>query len=140
MSEYTYGIEEAASPEDVQAVFDGLIAYNHAFTGPSQYRTLRIFVRDATGRLAGGLLGETYWGWLHVDNLWMEDAARRQGLGTRLLALAEEEGRRRGCKYAYLDTLSFQARPFYEKLGYELFATQDDMPLGHTRWFLKKEL
>jgi hypothetical protein len=54
--------------------------------------------------------------------------------------MAEDEGRRRGCKYAYLDTLSFQARPFYEKHGWEVFATQDDYPLGHTRWFLKKTL
>ena len=142
MSEYSFGIEENASPEDVQAVFDGLAEYNREFVprGKYQYETLRIFVRDADGRLAGGLLGESFWGWLHIDIFWLEEAARRQGLGSKLLAMAEEEGRRRECKYAYLDTLSFQARPFYEKQGYEVFATQEDHPLGHTRWFLKKEL
>ena len=137
---YTFGVEAEAAPEDVKAVWDGLADYNRAIMGRGQYEELRIFLRDADGRVAGGLLGETYWGWLHINIFWLEDAARRQGLGTQLLAMAEDEGRRRNCKYAFLDTLSFQARPFYEKNGYELFSTQEDYPLGHTRYFLKKTL
>jgi GNAT superfamily N-acetyltransferase len=142
VSEYSFGIEENASPEDVKTVWDGLADYNLGFIGRGvyEYHQLRIFLRDADGRLAGGMLGESFWGWLHIDIFWLEEAARRQGLGAKLLAMAEDEGRRRGCKYAYLDTLSFQARPFYEKQGYEVFAEQADYPLGHTRWFLKKTL
>jgi len=70
----------------------------------------------------------------------VEDAARGQGLGRRLIGLAEDEARRRGCRHAYLDTTSFQARPFYEKLGYRLWGQLEDFPQGHTRYFLQKAL
>ena len=136
---YTFGIEDHASLEDVQAVEDGLDDYNRAFIR-SDYQELRIIVRGESGYVAGGLLGDRDWGWLHIRIFWLEAAARRQGLGSKLLAMAEDEGRRRGCKYAYLNTVSFQARPFYEKKGYELFATQEDYPVGHSRWFMKKTL
>jgi GNAT superfamily N-acetyltransferase len=136
---YTFAIEDDASLEDVLAVEQGLDEYNRAFT-QSNYKRLAIFLRDRDGRLIGGLTGDSDWGWLHIRIFWLEEAARRQGFGTRLLALAEEEGRRRGCRYAWLDTFSFQARPFYEKTGYEVFAIQEDYPVGHTRWFLKKTL
>ena len=137
---YSFGVDPNASPEDVKAVWDGLADYNRAAMGRGPYEELRIFLRDADGRIAEGLLGETYWGWLHINIFWLEEDARRQGLGSQLLAMAEDEGRSRNCKYAFLDTLSFQARPFYEKNGYELFATQEDYPVGHTRYFLKKTL
>jgi endonuclease/exonuclease/phosphatase (EEP) superfamily protein YafD len=37
-------------------------------------------------------------------------------------------------------TFSFQARPFYEKFGYEVFATLEDYPPGHRKYFLRKAL
>jgi GNAT superfamily N-acetyltransferase len=139
VDQYTFGIEENASPEDVKAVIDGLNDYNSAYTN-TDYKELRIFLRDPAGRVAGGLIGDSSWGWLHVRVFWLEEDARRNRLGSLLLAMAEDEGRRRGCKYIYLNTFSFQARPFYEKLGYECFATQDDMPLGYQSYSMKKTL
>jgi len=121
-----------------QIVWDGLADYNRRFAPDDNYRHLRFFVRDAEGKVVGGLLGETYWGWLHIDILWLSQEVRGQDYGTQLMQQAEEIGRERGCRYAFLDTLSFQARPFYEKLGYAVFATQEDYPHGHERYFLKK--
>jgi hypothetical protein len=69
------------------------------------------------------------------STLTIEDAP-----GRRLLEAIEDEARKRGCRWAHLDTFSYQARPFYERLGYELFATLDDYPPGHQRFFLKKPL
>ncbi len=51
-----------------------------------------------------------------------------------------EEAARRGCRYAWLDAFSFQARGFYEKLGYTVLGTLEDSPPGHSRYFLKKNL
>ncbi len=53
---------------------------------------------------------------------------------------AEDYARMRGCHSAYLDTHTWQARPFYEKRGYEVFATLDDFPPGHKKFFLRKKL
>jgi len=139
MTYYTIAVEPDASPEDVRAVFDGLMDYNRAYTEFERH-DLRIFVRDGQGKVIGGVLGESIFGWLHIGIFWLSEDLRRNGLGSKLLALAEHEGRKRGDKYVYLTTFSFQARPFYEKNGYELFGTQEDYPLGHERFFMKKTL
>lgn len=52
----------------------------------------------------------------------------------------EETAARRGCTRAHLDTFSYQARPFYERRGYRVFATLDDYPTGHQRFYMDKTL
>jgi GNAT superfamily N-acetyltransferase len=133
-------LEDNPAEADVEFVREGLHAFNRRQTGEDDYRPLTIFLRRPGGGLVGGLLGETYWGWLHVGILWLEESDRRQGYGSRLLAAAEEESLRRGCRHAYLDTTSFQALPFYEKHGYRIWGILEDMPEGHRRIFLSKEL
>jgi GNAT superfamily N-acetyltransferase len=139
-SEFTYRIEEPAAPEDVAAIERGLEAYNAQFAPPGNFTSLVIVVRDAAGAVAGGLLAVTFWGWLHLDRLWLNERARGQGLGSRLLALAEDEGRRRGCHHVFVDTMSFQALPFYLKHGYSLWGELHDFPIGHARHFLQKAI
>lgn len=135
-------IELTASPDpaDVQVVSDGLDAYNAAHGAPMDWVPLTIFVRDGQGDIAGGLIGGTFWGWLYVGRLWIEESLRGQGYGSRLLAEAEQEAVRRGCHHVCLDTQDFQARPFYEKHGYRVYGEVSDMPLGHSRYSLEKKL
>jgi ribosomal protein S18 acetylase RimI-like enzyme len=64
----------------------------------------------------------------------------RQGYGKRLLLATEQEGFKRGCRYSQLDTFSFQALGFYEKLGYRVFGELDDVAGKHRWYFLKKDL
>ena len=90
--------------------------------------------------MVGGLLGETNVGWLFVAALWVAERFRGRGIGTALLAEGEAEARRRECIGVYLDTYSFQARPFYERLGYELFGTLPDCPPGGAKYYLYKRL
>ncbi len=139
-SGYRITVEDHANPEAESGVLHGLEEYNLRFAPPVGYRPLNIFLRDAEGRLLGGLLGETAWEWLHVSILWIDEAARGQGYGSRLLAEAEAEALRRGCHHVHLDTMSFQALPFYERLGYTLWGTLPDHPTGHQRHFLRKPL
>ena len=65
---------------------------------------------------------------------------RGQGWGRRLIEAAEAVGVQRGCQYVWLDTYSFQARPFYEKLGYQVFGQLPDHPPGHTRFFYVQDV
>jgi GNAT superfamily N-acetyltransferase len=90
--------------------------------------------------IAGGVIAALYWDWLYVDLMWIRDDLRNRGYGRRLLTLTEEEARRRGAKHAYLDTFSFQAPGFYERLGYRIFGTLQDFPAGHQRYYMTKEL
>jgi GNAT superfamily N-acetyltransferase len=137
---YRISLEEQSLDADVKVVWDGLMAFNDEHAGEDNHRDLRVFLRDQDGKVVGGLLGDTFWNWLNVHILWPQEPARLQGWGSRLLAEAEQEAIRRGCAWAMLDTLSFQARPFYEKHGYSVYAELADFPPPHSRYFMKKRL
>lgn len=122
-----------------QAIARPLIDFNTAAAGPSGHRTLALGVRDAAGRVQGGLWGATAHGWLYTQMLAVPAAARGQGLGRRLMLAAEDEARRRGCRHAWVDT-QFGARGFYERLGYVAFGELPDYPPGFVRTFLRKTL
>ena len=139
-SNYTITLDDNPSEEDLHAVLEGLRHFNQLHTPDDDYRPLTLFLRDPDGKVAGGLLGETYWGWLHVSIFWLEEGIRRQGFGSRLLSLAEQEAVRRGCRGAHLDTMSFQSLPFYRRCGYQVFGELQDLPPGHKRHFLWKPL
>ena len=134
-------IEHEADPQDVAVVGQGLSAFNQLHTGiPGPFEKLHLFVRDEDGTIRGGLLGGTYWGWLYVSILWLHEDLRGQGFGSRLMSMAEDIARERGCHHAHLDTMSFQALGFYVKLGYSEWGRLEDMPRGHRRHFLQKAL
>jgi len=101
---------------------------------------LAITLRTSSGRLIGGLSGHTLWGWLSIEMLWVDPAARGAGHGRRLIAAAEQEALRRGCHHARVDTYSFQAPWFYERCGYRRVATLEDFPRRHQRHFYAKAL
>jgi GNAT superfamily N-acetyltransferase len=134
-------LEDAPARVDLDAVERGLIE-DAAGEGvaPREQQMLSLFARDVAGRVVGGLVGDTVWGWLQVKQLWVAPAHRRNGYGKGLLEAAEREARRRGCHGAVLDTFDFQARGFYEALGYVLFGSLDDFPRGHARSFMRKTL
>jgi GNAT superfamily N-acetyltransferase len=133
--------EDDAAPETRAAIRDRLNAFNVAVTGRPDWSDVTIVLRDDGGTVRGGVLGEIWASWLHVEILWVDEALRRQGWGTRLLAAAEACARERGCTHAHLDTFSFQAGPrFYTRLGYQTFGVLPDHPAGHTQHFLTKRL
>jgi ribosomal protein S18 acetylase RimI-like enzyme len=138
---YTITLEQQPKAEDKQFVWDGLEAFNLRATGqPQDYQELVLLVRANDGAIMGGLLGGTYWQWLHISILWVDDRLRGQRYGSDMLAEAEAEAVRRGCHSAFVDTMSWQALPFYQKHGYEIYGQLDDFPPGHTRYYLKKKL
>lgn len=100
-----------------------------------------VYVRDDIGTMLGGLIGVRKGDWLNIDFLWVSDAVRGSGVGSQLIKTAEDEARRKGCKHALVDTASFQARPFYEKQGYQLQMSLQDYPYpGMQRHYLAKAL
>ena len=126
--------------EASQIVMNGLKAFNSSFVGSSDERKLSVIVRNDQDAVIGGLLGQTTWGWMYIGWVWVEEAQRNRGIGRTLMAKAESAARELSCHHAHLTTLDFQARGFYESLGYEVFATLDDYPQGHQRFLMKKAL
>ena len=137
---YEITLEEKPDPNDINFVRKKLEEYNNLYLKSDNFMHLNVYLRDSQGRIQSGLIGMTYWGWLYVEILWVEKEIRRKGYGNKVLAAAEQEAIRRGCRFAHLDTLSFQALGFYKKQGYEVFGELKDLPIGHTRYFMKKVL
>jgi GNAT superfamily N-acetyltransferase len=138
--ELTLTVDTDPSDRDVAALANGLTEHALPTTGRAGFLPLAVFARDAKGDLVGGVSGTVNWNWLHIALFWIASTERHGGLGSRLLAAIESAAIERGCAHAHLDTFSYQARPFYERHGYALFATLDDYPPGQSRFFLRKAL
>jgi ribosomal protein S18 acetylase RimI-like enzyme len=130
---------EDPSPDDIRLLVGQLATFNRERAGPSEHRPLAVFLHDGS-ELVGGVAGYTHWKWLFVSHLWVAQSLRRSGWGRRLMKEMETAAARRGCRAAHLDTFSFQALEFYEKLGYRRFGILPDYPPGESRYFLCKEL
>lgn len=136
----TLEVTEQPSEGDLTVIVDGIAAYNDKEIGPSPRKPLAVLIRDENGRVIGGLSGRTVWGWLFIQNLFVPEHLRGQGLAGKLLARAEEEARARGCHGAWIDTFNPQALRAYQRQGYEIFGELPNHPPGRTCSFLQKRL
>jgi GNAT superfamily N-acetyltransferase len=140
----SYEIELVAEPHPAirDAILDGLRDYNRSALDPGlRIEDIAVAIRDpATGGALGGLWGRTGWGWLTIEYIFVPENLRGEGIATRLIAVAEEEARARGCHAAWLDTLNPSALSLYERLGYVRFGELRDFPIGQNRTFLQKRL
>ena len=115
-------------------------AYNRANREQSKNEPLNIYLEDEKGNLVAGMVAETFGNWLEIEYLYVSDSLRNQGLGSRILEMAENESRNRGCKYSFVDTFNFQAPKLYEKHGCkEVFALKKYPYIGE-RYYYTKEL
>lgn len=140
MEDLKFTLETDPSANDIKTLGEGLTEHALPTTGRPGFLPLAVFARDTNGRLIGGISAMVNWNWLQIALVWISPELRRTGLGSDLLSRIEAAGKERGCTNAHLDTFSYQARPFYERHGYELFATLEDYPSGHQRFFLRKRL
>jgi GNAT superfamily N-acetyltransferase len=137
-----YQIVYVEKPEEAAwgIIGQGISQYNKQQAGDDKFQRLCFVLHAPDQEVVGGVLGEIYWNWFHLDLLWLKDDLRGHGYGHRLLIAAEDEARQRGAKNVFLDTFSFQAPDFYKKHGYLIFGELQDFPLGHQRYFLTKQL
>jgi GNAT superfamily N-acetyltransferase len=123
-----------------KAVEDGLSAFNNRIVGSTAPIPVQIAVRDDSGTIRGGIVARIWLDTLYVNLVWIDDALRGHGHGKAMMEMVEAEGRKHGATQVWLNTLSWQARPFYEQLGYACFG---EMPVAngkHKRYFLQKAL
>lgn len=116
MLEFTFTIEDAPAQQDLDELYQGLKEYNFPYLGWVKHEKLAVLLKDSAARLVGGVLGETSLGWLEVYQLWVRQDLRGKGYGRTLMSMLEQAAISRGCRQAMLDTFSFQAPEFYQKL------------------------
>ena len=135
-----FRITSDGNPQDIDEIHEMLRAYNLGHREKSEDVPLGVFYEDENGRKLAGLTGETFGNWLCIKYLFVNESFRGQGIGSRILAAAEEEAKRRGCKYVFVDTFSFQAPGFYQNQGYEKVFTLQDYPYTEKRYYYTKAL
>ncbi|MBU2326867.1 MAG: GNAT family N-acetyltransferase [Alphaproteobacteria bacterium] len=121
------------------AILAGIRAHNDILLGPTDRRDLFIPISTDEGTIDGGLVGYTGRGWLYVEMLSVPERLRGKGLAGRLLALAEEEAKDRGCVGAYIDTINPVALRAYERAGYTVFGRIENFSRGEDIcWLIKR--
>jgi len=130
---------EDADDDVKRALISSVREFNADLIGHADSKPLTVVARDAEGQLIGGVAGRTIYGHYLIEVVWVAQSERLAGLGTELMNEAERQARQRGCYGAQVDTASFQAPSFYEKLGFRTIGTVEDFPRGHARHFMQKD-
>lgn len=131
-------VPEAPTDADRAAILAGLASFNREHVELGSTGPLAVLIKDEAGATVGGLWGTTIFRWLKIELLFVPERMRGASVGAAIINRAEALAAERDCIGASLDTYSFQARDFYEKLGYTLVGTIEDFPPGGARHFLQK--
>lgn len=133
-------LSDAPTPDEVQFLENQIDEHNMAGTGRRDFRPLALFRRTDQGTIEAGLYGFTWADWLEIKLVWVREDLRGRGYGRQLIEAAEAEARARGCTHVWLDSYTFQAPTFYQRLGYEVFGRLPGYPAPHGRVFLTRTL
>lgn len=136
----TIELTQTPTPEDREAILAPLRAYNVAQAGDGKSELLALLVRNDQGEILGGLYGRFFYHWLFIELISVPEQARGEGMGSKLMGMAEDLAREKECIGIWLDTFDFQAPEFYKKLGYSELGQIVDYPPGHKRFFFQKRL
>jgi GNAT superfamily N-acetyltransferase len=141
MAEPKIVLTDEPEAADIAVVADGLRDYNTSKAGYDDYRRIAIFVTDPeSGAIVGGIYGGSYMGQMSIERVYLPETLRGDRLGSRLLKMAEDEARRRGCSRLTLNTMEIQAQGFYLQLGFETAAALTCDPPGINRYVMTKKL
>ena len=136
-------VQDTDNQDSVRKSVTGrLNQFDLRFAPEATFEPLTMIAITSDNTTVGGLVGQLCppWHWVRITALWVEETHRNQGIGRQLLRAAELEAVRRRCHSVQLETFSFGARNFYEKLGYGVFGVQEDFPPGHQRFYMSKKL
>jgi GNAT superfamily N-acetyltransferase len=139
--DHRFVLTDKPPPGSFQRVWQPLLDFNQERVGDAHASTLAVLLTSAaSSEIIGGFWGRTLWGSLYTDVVFVPTELRRAGIGSQLVLRAEEEATRRQCHCSWLDTYEFQAKPFYEKLGYSVFGILEGPAPIYPRYFLQKRL
>ncbi|OIQ26515.1 GNAT family N-acetyltransferase [uncultured Vibrio sp.] len=124
---------------DITDIRAGLIQHNKPFLEGINKEMIACYALEGDRKIAG-IIGDVWGNWLLVKYLWVDEAVRGERIGSELLMRLEQCAISRGCISSLVDTLSFQAKPFYEKHGYQCQMVLENYPLDSSLSFLTKTL
>jgi GNAT superfamily N-acetyltransferase len=139
----TIRITKEFHKKDKQSIDDELYKFNLKHFPEDlggRYEEICLFLKDENGNVRGGILSAICWNWLEIHTFMIDEDLRNSGFGTKLLVELEKIALQKGCDFIKVDTLSFQALGFYEKNGYQVFGSIDNVGRDFKHFYLKKDL
>ncbi|MEO4052484.1 GNAT family N-acetyltransferase [Solibacillus sp. CAU 1738] len=136
-------ITKESNKLDKQKIEDALYKFNlkhFPVDLGGRYEEINLFLKDDNDDVRGGILAEVCWNWLEIQVLIIDEEIRKSGYGTKLLVEIEKIALEKECDFIKVDTLSFQALGFYEKNGYKVFGSIDNVGRDYEHYYLKKDL
>lgn len=127
-----------AHAKAVQELVTELEGFNHSQLGDNTKQPIVSMIRQANGKLVGGVFAFLSYGWCTIELLWVDEQYRGNDLATKIMQQIEEFSINEGVTRFKLETGSFQALDFYKKQGFEVYAQLEDYPLGHTNYYCRK--
>lgn len=140
MEDQQFIVETNPAQNHLQFLEDQINQYNIQKSGFDDYQPLAVFIRDSQNRIIAGISGYTWGGCCEIAFLWVHPDYRKMEYGRKLLKTAETEAINRNCHLVVLNSYSFQAPDFYQKLGYTISGVDEDHPIGHRSYHLQKRL
>ena len=137
---YTIFCENDPKPENVQILGNGIMAYAKQQKGLDPLNFFAFFLRDDAKNINGGCNGNTLYGCLHIDQLWVAESLRGLGYGRKLMEASERWGIEHQCTFATVNTMDWEALPFYQKLGYRIEFERRGFSKNSALYFLRKVL
>ena len=140
IDEITWDMTDDPGQPDVATIDRSLDSFNHSAADLAAVRRIACFARGSHRELVGGAIARTWGRCCELQQLWVAEPHRRNGIGSHLAWLVEEEARRRGCTLIYLETFSFQAPGLYRRLGYVTACEFAGFPGGVVKYVMRKPL
>tara|TARA_Y100000588_G_scaffold139093_1_gene152875 strand:- start:1116 stop:1532 length:417 start_codon:yes stop_codon:yes gene_type:complete len=134
-----YTLDTDPSDSDINEVRAGLIKHNTPFLERIPKSQVGYYAMEE-GVKVGGVIADLWGNWLLIKFLWVDDSMRGKQVGSQLLQRLEEYAQSQGCTSSLVDTLSFQAKPFYEKHDYQCQMVLENYPQDSSLAFLTKSL
>ena len=140
LPEFACVVNEHPNEKDVQELKQHLRDYNVTHANSDDGYGIAIFLRDKQHQMVAGGSGWLWGECLEIDYVWVKETLRGQGIGKRLLITIEEAAIERGCRQITLETFSFQAPEFYQKLGYNIFGVIEGFGNRFRKYYMQKRL
>lgn len=133
--------QDELSPSHKKMIIDGLNhnAYAKKELGKNN-GSFSFAIESSNGEFEAGISGFHYYGCFYIDLLFVAEKARGKGYGSKLMEKAENLAKERGCLFMAVNTMDFEAKPFYTKHGFEVEFIREGFEKGAVMYYMRKPL
>lgn len=125
---------------DMDVLTAGLSSYANEKKGLEPAEPFAFFLKDESEKIYGGCNGVLFYGFMYLDQLWVDQSLRGQGIGSELMKKVEEYASEKKCAMITLNTMDWEALEFYKIFGFKVDFSRTGLKNDSTLYYLSKKL